>query len=247
MLQMAANAAAPAASSRRTAETNTSTLWAPSAPLLQGQTSSPALPSTALDTQLEQQHWGEASGTAAAEELSQQEVNRAQDSSCQAAMELVQAPAAADGAVASEGCQDSPEAEAPSITQQAQHAQHHDASQPWARAQTQPALPVVSVSADRPRLSVRPEQRRRATAADAPVPAAVQQHRQGSGLNAARSLSWSHSAAEDQPLNSQRSSGRPCISLCCKPGGQNCGISCSTRIGGLSTSATCMLPSPQGL
>lgn len=221
MLQMAANAAAPAASSRRTAETNTSTLWVPGAPLLRGQTSSPALPTTALNAQLEQQHQREACDAATAEEPSQQEVNQAQDSSCQSAMDPVQTSAAYDDASASESGQVNQQAEMLSTAQQAQHAQHHDASQPWASAQTQPALPVVAVPADRLGLS-----RRRATAADVPAPAALWQHRQGSGLNTARSLSWSHAAAEDQPLNSQRSSGRPYV----KPGGIACAANCSKLV-----------------
>ena len=117
-------------------------------------------------------------------------------------MDPVQTSAAYDDASASESGQVNQQAEMLSTAQQAQHAQHHDASQPWASAQTQPALPVVAVPADRLGLS-----RRRATAA-------------------ARSLSWSHAAAEDQPLNSQRSSGRPYV----KPGGIACAANCSKLV-----------------
>lgn len=217
MLQMAAEAAAPAARPSRTAETSTSTLWAPDAPLLRGLNATPTVPPVAgMHDQLHlQQH-----EPAVQPQHAQQKPQQAGEMATQAAQPTAgsaQSAAASGGASTSSNTEVSQPTQTPSAAQQqAQQMQHHDANQPWARAWSQPALPAVTVAAGRPRLGQADhaqQQRRRETVAEVAVSASLQQHRHSHGLHAVRSLSWSQSA-EEQPVGSLHSSGKSLIGAC---------------------------------
>ena len=228
MLQMAANAAVPTARPSRTAETSTSTLWAPGAPLLQEQP--PCLVTAAPDSHQQQQptqlqdalQGTQGSGTADWSEA--QPAPRGGESE----PSTLPTEAADEGAHAAAA--DSPEqssvqsqAEDPansgmphSMQLPTQHGSHHDAHQPWATSWSQPALPALTVPTAQSgsKMPVKQQQHRRSTASDVPASRALQQQamRNSSGLQAARSLSWSQSAAADQPLASRANSGvRDCI------------------------------------
>lgn len=186
MLQMAADAAAPAARPSRTAETSTSTLWAPDAPLLRGL--------GAMDQQHQQTH---AHDAAVPQQLERQQP---QEMASQAA-ELPVAVAQSQAALASSSADRSRTAQRPAAAQQEaqQMHHHHDAHQPWASAWPQPILPAVTTAAGhsgQEQSSLGHQQRRRGTAESVAVSASLQQQRRGHGLHAARSLSWSQSAEE---------------------------------------------------
>ena len=263
MLQMAASAAAPPARPSRTAETNTSMLWAPSAPLLPSQSS--LLPPTEVnidsqqtqqlhqtaDTQDDKQtaqdlqgndkrHQPEAQqenqpGTQQAQLFAQRAERIAQQEHQQAQQPVPAGQASTSSASAAvpvgnghseaDETRNGDEQLLHSSQQHAQQASHHDARQPWTSRWTQPALPSIAVPAQPAVLASQTghqqqpqqyqqqqqqqQQHRRVTASAVPSRLMLQQHaaRQGSGLQAARSLSWGHSA-QDQALASLRSSGK---------------------------------------
>ena len=96
------------------------------------------------------------------------------------------------------------------LPQQTKQATCHGGHLPCASNWTQPALPSLNVPGAQSGLGtlLGKQQRRRATASDVPAARSLQQQavRQSSGLQAARLLSWSHTA-DDQSLASQPSSG----------------------------------------
>lgn len=198
---MAADAAAPAARPSRTAETSTSTLWAPDAPLLQGRIASPTLPApTGMDVQPHNQQSHSSDGVV----QPQQEQEQPELSPAQAAEPIVVMPQSAEPTAPVLGvASTSNNAEGSQPTQlppaaQAQ-MQHHDANQPWASAWTQPALPALTVAAGRPGLErsrLGQHQHRTETASGTAVPPSLQQPRHSSGRHTARSLSWSQSAQQ---------------------------------------------------
>lgn len=213
MLQMAADAAAPAARPSRTAETSTSTLWAPDAPLLQGR---------GLEGQLHlQQHQqGHILDAAVPRQHAQQELQQSQERTTKAAelpVSVALSAAVLDNASVSNNAERSHPTEIPSASQQeAQHKHHHHANQPWASGWAQPMLPAVSIAAGHSgqgRTSLGLHQRRRGTAESVAVSASLQQQRHSREVHAVRSLSWSQSA-EDHPVGSLPSSGKWLIKAC---------------------------------
>ena len=206
MMQMAADAAAPVARPSRTAETSTSTLWAPDAPLLRGQGMADQQ-GRIFDAAMQQQH-------------AQQELQQSQESATKAAelpVHVAQSAAVLGNASVSNAAEKGQLAQMPGAAQQeAQQMHHHDANQPWASAWPQPMLPAVTVAAGhfgQARTSLAQHQRRRGTAESVAVSASLQQHRQSRGLHAMRSLSWSQSA-EEHPVDSLPSSGKWLIRAC---------------------------------
>ena len=199
MLQMAADAAAPAARPSRTAETSTSTLWAPDAPLLRG--------SGTNDHQHQRGH------VCVDQQQAQQEPQQSWETATQAAelpVGIVQSAAVLDNTSVSNSAESSQSAQMPNAAQQeAQQMHHHDANQPWASAWTHPMLPAVTVAAgySGQSRSNPGRQHRRQTAESVAVSESVQQHRHSRGLHAARSLSWSQSA-EERLVGSLPSSGK---------------------------------------
>ena len=208
MLQMAADAAAPAARPSRTAETSTSTLWAPDAPLLRG-----------LGTNDNQHQRGHVCGAAVPQQHAQQEPQQSQEQATQAAelpVHVAQSAAALDNVSVSNSAESSQPAQMPGAAQQeAQQMHHHDAHQPWGRVWAQPMLPAVTIAAGYTGQgrSNPGRQHRRGTAESMAVSASLQQHRHSRGLHAARSLSWSRSA-EEHPTGSLPSSGKWLIGAC---------------------------------
>jgi len=241
---MAANAAAPPARPSRTAETSTSTLWAPGAALLQQQPSSFLQPSSRPDSQQQQQEQTiqlQASLSGAhdlgnGDEPGAQHAHHESQPASSAAPSEVYIAEGPDAASSESHDQTSVQSQAEGAPcsavshsmqqpskQPSKHASHHDAHQPWASQWAQPALPALTVPTAQSRLGVPldHQQHRRATAADVPVSRTLQQQamRNSSGLQAARSLSWSQPAAGDSPLASQPSLG--------KTGSQRMHFSCS--------------------
>ncbi|DBA99043.1 hypothetical protein WJX77_007957 [Trebouxia sp. C0004] len=225
MLQMAANAAAPPARPSRTAETSTSTLWAPGAALLHRQPSSflqhSSLPDSQQQQQQEQSTQLQASLSGAPDSGNEPGAQHAQHESQPASSAAPSEVHAAEDpdAVSIESHErtsvQNHSAGAPcsivshSMQQPSQHASHRDGHQPWASQWAQPALPALAVPTAQLRLGMPldHQQHRRATAADVPVSRTLQQTmRNSSGLQAARSLSWSQPAAADSPHASQPSS-----------------------------------------
>lgn len=202
MLQMAADAAAPAACPSRTAETSTSTLWAPDAPLLRGL--------GAIHQQHQQTHAHDAAVP------QQHEAQQPQEAASQAE-ELHVAVVQSEPASTSNNPEGSDTADMPGAAQgEAQQRHHHDAHQPWASAWPQPMLPAVTTAAGHSgqgQPSLGHHQRRRGTAESVAVSASLQQHRRSRGLHAARSLSWSQSA-EEPPGSSLPSSGKLMVGSC---------------------------------
>jgi len=232
MLQMAANAAAPPARPSRTAETSTSTLWAPGAALLQRQPSSflqPSLPDSQHQQPQQQQHeqsiqlqasLNGAPDLGSGNEPGAQHAQRESQPASSAAPSQIHNAEDTDAALTDSHDRNDVQSqaqEAPcsimshSTQQPSKHASHHDAHQPWASQWAQPALPALTVPTAQSSLDVPLglQQHRRSTAADVPVSRTLQQQamRNSSGLQAARSLSWSQPAAGDSPLASQPSSG----------------------------------------
>ncbi|KAA6428241.1 MAG: hypothetical protein FRX49_01837 [Trebouxia sp. A1-2] len=231
MLQMAANAAAPPARSSRTAETSTSTLWAPGAALLQRQLSSLSQPSSLQDSQHQQpqqqeEHFTQlqaslrvAPDSGNGNEPGAQHAQHESQPASSAAPSEVHAAEDSDAASTESHDQTSVQSQAQgapcsivshSMQQPSKRASHHDAHEPWASQWAQPALPALTLPTAQSCLD-RPgdlQQHRRATAADVPVSRTLQQQamRNSSGLQAARSLSWSQPAAGDSPIASQPSS-----------------------------------------
>ena len=230
MLQMAANGAAPPARPSRTAETSTSTLWAPGAALLQRQPSSFLQSSSLPDSQQQQQQeqpiplqasLSDAPDSGNGNEPGAQHAQRESQPLSSAAPSEIHAAEDTDAASTESHDQTSVQSQAQgapcstvshSMQQPSQHASHHDAHQPWASQWAQPALPALTVPTAQSRLDMPLglQQHRRATAADVPVSRTLQQQamRNSSGLQAARSLSWSQPAAGDSPLADQPSSGK---------------------------------------
>lgn len=223
MLQMAANAAVPPARPSRTAETSTSTLWAPGAPVLPEQppcllqTSRTAAPDSHQQqqpTQLQDTLQGtQGSGTADWPEAQHAAESVASGLTAEADAEDAHA-AAADSrdqsSVQSQAEDLASSGMSHSMQLPPQQGSHHDAHQPWATSWSQPALPALTVPTAGSNRPVKQQQHRRSTASDAPASRALQQQamRNSSGLQAAaRSLSWSQSAAADQPLAGHATSG----------------------------------------
>ena len=207
MLQMAADAAAPAARPSQTAETSTSTLWASDAPLLQGRGQEDQL-------HLQQHQQGHLLGAAVQQQHAQQELQQSQERATKAAelpVHDTQSAAVLDNASVSSSADQSQPAELPSTSQQeAQQMHHHDAKQPWASAWAQPMLPAVTVAAGHSgqgQTSLGLHQRRRGTAESVAVSASLQRQRHSRGVHAVKSLSWSQSAGE-HPAGSLPSSGK---------------------------------------
>ncbi len=231
MLQMAANAAAPPARPSRTAETSTSTLWAPGAALLHRQPTSFLQPSSLPDGQKQpQQQHGQsiqlqaslsgAPDLGSGNEPGAQHAQRESQPASSAAPSESHKAEDPDAASTDSHDQTSVQSQAQvapcsivshSMQQPNKHASHHDAHQPWASQWAQPALPALTVPTAQSRLDMPLglQQHRRATAADVPASRTLQQQamRNSSGLQAARSRSWSQPAAGDSPLASQPSSG----------------------------------------
>ena len=214
---MAANAAAPPLRPSRTAETSTSTLWAPGPPLLQRQPDLPQPASVAiLDCQQQQQQPTQLragiSGAQDSGNNSQQEAQFAQHAARHDKQEAQPLASAGDysmlssednndseAALDAEPVRDSTQvphrAEAPSSEaavsgqQESKQASHHDAHQPWANIWTQPSLPALTVPAAQSGAGILPghQQYRRATASDVPATRALQQQ-------AARQSSGQHAA-----------------------------------------------------
>lgn len=225
MLQMAANAAVPPARPSRTAETSTSTLWAPCAPLLQDQppcleqnarTAAPDSHQQQQPTQLQ----GTSHGTRGSGTVDWPEAQPAPHGAELVTSGSPTEAAAGDAHAAAADSHDQSnvqsQAEDPasggmshSMQLPPQHGSHHDAHQPWARGWSQPALPALTVPTAGSNRPMKQQQHRRSTASDVPASRMLQQQamRNSSGLQAARSLSWSQSAAADQPLISQATSG----------------------------------------
>lgn len=228
MLQMAANAAAPSARPSRTAETSTSTLWAPGAALLQQQPTSflqSSLPDGPKQPQQQQEQFTQLQASlrgapdlgSGNEQRAQHAQRDSQPASSAAPSEIHNTDASSteshDQTSVQSQAQETPcSIVSDSMQQPSKHASHHDAHQPWASQWAQPALPALTVPTAQSRLDMRLglQQHRRATAADVPVSRTLQQQamRNSSGLQAARSLSWSQPAAGDSPLASQPSSGK---------------------------------------
>lgn len=223
MLQMAANAAAPPARPSRTAETSTSTLWAPGAALLRQPSSllqSSSLPDSQQQHQHEQASLSGAPDLGSGNEPGAQHAQRESQPASSAGPSKIHDAADTDAASTESHDLTSVQSQAQgapcsivshSMQQPSKHASHHDAHQPWASQWAQPALPALTVPTAQSRLGMPLDlqQHRRATAADIPVSRTLQQQamRNSSGLQAARSLSWSQPAAGDSLLASQPSSG----------------------------------------
>ena len=223
MLKMASDAAAPAANSRRSAETSTSTLWAPKLPGLPSSTAStnPAPGTDAYIAQHQKRHICDhesLSVTARRAEAGLQQRECTASEAAEPSLDQTQEAAAQTDATTSRGNDEVSQPDEVCSASQTQggqaQVQHHDATQPWAIAWTQAALPPVATASARTALPTSgpgPEPVRRATAADVCRADFLQQRRQISGLHAARSLSWSNSAGEDQTLPSQHVSGKPLL------------------------------------
>ncbi|KAL3156691.1 hypothetical protein ABBQ38_000967 [Trebouxia sp. C0009 RCD-2024] len=201
---MAADAAAPTARPSRTAETSTSTLWAPDAPLLRGLTATPTLPpGTGKDALLHHQQ----SRPSDAAQYAQQEPQQGELSATQTAQPTVLSVQSAPVASVATTSNDAEVSQPPHSARAArEQMQHHDANQPWAGAWSQPALPAVTVRSGLGRASLGVHQRRRETDAAVAVPAFRQQPRHSGGPQAARSLSWNQSA--EQPMDNLVISGK---------------------------------------
>ena len=203
MLQMAADAAAPAARPCGTTETSTSTLCAPDALLLKG-----------LGMTDQQHQEGHVFDAAMQQEHAQQEQQQSHKGATPAAelpVDTAQSTALMDNASFSNSAERGEPAQTPSAA--GQQAHHHDANQPWTSAWTQPMLPAVTVAAGQSgqRRTSLGQQRRRGTVDSVAV--STFQHRHNGGLHAVRSLSWSQSA-EEHPVGSLPSSGKWSIATC---------------------------------